>query len=971
MSDSVGQIDLDLRVNERGFNRQMNGIAGNAQGVVGGAFKKLGFVIAGAFAIHGMVRFGNSAIKLASDLAEVQNVVDVTFGKMSTQVNSFSKNAINSFGLSELSAKKFTSTMGAMLKSSGLTGQGMTNMSIGVTKLAGDMASFYNLDGETAFAKIRSGLSGETEPLKQLGVNMSVANMEAYALAEGIGTSYKNMDQASKTLLRYNYLLSVTGDAQGDFARTSGSWANQVKIMGEQWNTFKASMGQGFINVLTPVLKGLNWLITKLQVAAQYFQAFTALLFGSAKAPASMGVAAKATASATAGATSSNDKLAKSTGAVGSAAKKASADIKGSLSGFDQLNVIGKDASASMAGAGGSTGGAGGGLDAGGGAGAMPVPDFATPEINTDILTAKLQPLKDMLDALIKPLQAIDFGPLAEAFDRLKKAVAPITKGLFAGLSWAYFNIFVPIAKWTIEDFLPAFLDLLSGAMSIINPILSAFKPLAVWFLESFLLPIGSWTGGIIVDVLKGFADVLETIGSWMSEHSAFVSSALIGMSVALGLFALSTWGVAIAVGAANIVLGIFTGAIAFLTSPITLIIAGIAALVAAFVYFYKTNEGFKGVVDKVFDSIKDVLSNLWKNVLVPLGKFLKDVFVSAWDVIVDVATWLWKEVLVPLGDFLIWIWKNVLVPIGGILEDVLGVAFEFVADVAKSLWKNVLVPLGEFFTETFGPAVEAIQTVFKSLWDNALKPLGAFLIDVFKGQWDKIVVVLQFLWYKVLKPIAEYLSGGFMTAFDTVFGLVGTVIDTAKEVFAGFLEFITGVFSGDWEKAWDGIKTIFTGIMGGIVDIFKGIINGVIDGINYMTKAINKIKIKLPDIPNPLGGDPLMEGFSVGVPQIPQIPRLANGGLVSAPTLAMVGDNKGASTDPEVITPLSKLKDMLGNNDNTMVVEALMMVLDAIEKLNLNIELDGEKLGRTLYPYMDKEKIRKGSSSIITVGGM
>lgn len=116
----------------------------------------------------------------------------------------------------------------------------MEGMSKKLTELSADMASFYNLSNDMAFEKIRSGISGETEPLKQLGINMSVANLEAYALSQGIRTSFQNMDQASQTLLRYNYLLSVTGDAQGDFARTSNSWANQVKLMGEQWRIFQA-----------------------------------------------------------------------------------------------------------------------------------------------------------------------------------------------------------------------------------------------------------------------------------------------------------------------------------------------------------------------------------------------------------------------------------------------------------------------------------------------------------------------------------------------------------------------------------------------------------------------------------------------------------------------------------------------------------------------------------------------------------
>lgn len=177
-----------------------------------------------------LVSMGTEGMKLASDLTEVQNVVDTTFGSGSNQIEEWSKKALNSFGLAELQAKQFNGTMGAMLKSSGVASKDLLIMSQNLSGLAGDFASFYNLDPEQSFEKIRSGISGETEPLKQLGINMSVANLEAFALSKGIKTSYSKMNQASQTLLRYNYLMSVSKDAQGDFAKTQGSYANQQRL---------------------------------------------------------------------------------------------------------------------------------------------------------------------------------------------------------------------------------------------------------------------------------------------------------------------------------------------------------------------------------------------------------------------------------------------------------------------------------------------------------------------------------------------------------------------------------------------------------------------------------------------------------------------------------------------------------------------------------------------------------------------
>lgn len=199
-----------------------------------------------------------TGIDYASDLAEVQNVVDVTFGSATEAINSWSKECLAAYGMNEVSAKRYAGTIGAMLKSSGLAGDAIVDMSKDMVGLAGDMASFYNLDLETAFEKIRSGISGETEPLKQLGINMSVANLEAYALSQGITTAYNEMSQAEQVMLRYNYLMSATADAQGDFARTQDSYANQTRLLSESWLEFTGVMAEQLLPVLTTIVSWLN-----------------------------------------------------------------------------------------------------------------------------------------------------------------------------------------------------------------------------------------------------------------------------------------------------------------------------------------------------------------------------------------------------------------------------------------------------------------------------------------------------------------------------------------------------------------------------------------------------------------------------------------------------------------------------------------------------------------------------------------
>ena len=148
--------------------------------------------------------------------------------------------------------------MGAMLKSSGLAGDQIVDVSTDLAGLAADMASFYNLDFESAFAKIRSGISGETMPLKELGIDMSVATLNAFALKQGLDKTFDEMDQGEKTMLRYQYLMQATADAQGDFARTSDGYANSMRQLETNIESLKATLGTAFIDVVNKAVSSLS-----------------------------------------------------------------------------------------------------------------------------------------------------------------------------------------------------------------------------------------------------------------------------------------------------------------------------------------------------------------------------------------------------------------------------------------------------------------------------------------------------------------------------------------------------------------------------------------------------------------------------------------------------------------------------------------------------------------------------------------
>lgn len=257
--NSSGDIEIDARVNTDGVADDMRQLGKRASGV--------GTIVKGALGANliqeageKLLDFAKDSVMAASDLQEVQNVVDVTFGEAADKINDFAKDGAKAFGLTELQTKKYTGTLGALFKSMGMGQDEVTDMSVAMAGLVGDMASFYNLDYDEAFEKLRSGISGETEPLKQLGINLSEANLEAFALSEGIKTAYQQMTEAEKATLRYNYIMSVTADAQGDFARTSDGFANQLRTFQNNLDTLKTNIGTTLLPVLSNAMTAINGL---------------------------------------------------------------------------------------------------------------------------------------------------------------------------------------------------------------------------------------------------------------------------------------------------------------------------------------------------------------------------------------------------------------------------------------------------------------------------------------------------------------------------------------------------------------------------------------------------------------------------------------------------------------------------------------------------------------------------------------
>ena len=264
VNQTVKQVTSNIQTESKKWDQA----ASQATGDIEKSFASMAGKIVGSLAAAGigaiLLNWGKAALETASDLAEVQNVVDTVFGDGARQIEAWSKKAGQQFGLTELQAKKFTSTLGAMMKSSGLASSEIVNMSTDLAGLAADMASFYNLDFETAFEKIRSGISGETMPLKQLGINMSVANLEAFALAQGLNKTFSEMSQGEQTMLRYQYLMQATSDAQGDFAKTADGFANAQRRIQNALDSISAIAGTFILNTIEPLISGVATFLEKI-----------------------------------------------------------------------------------------------------------------------------------------------------------------------------------------------------------------------------------------------------------------------------------------------------------------------------------------------------------------------------------------------------------------------------------------------------------------------------------------------------------------------------------------------------------------------------------------------------------------------------------------------------------------------------------------------------------------------------------
>lgn len=506
-----------------------NEISSNLSFGISSAVRKIGSLIGTVFAVRSIINFGKEALELGSDLQEVQNVVDVTFTTMSDMVNEFAQNMATAAGLSETMAKRYVGTYGAMSKSFGFAEAEAYEMSTTLTKLTGDVASFYNITQDMAYTKLKSVFTGETESLKDLGVVMTQSALDAYAMANGFGKTTSAMTEQEKVALRYRFVLDQLSAASGDFIRTADGWANQTRILKLQFDSLKASIGQGLINLLTPALQMINALLAKLNTLAASFKSFTEMLTGKKSSGMASGYKAAA---------QSAESLATAITGVADATKEAAKAAEGYLSPLDEINKMSTPEAPSSS----STGGGGASIDYRSIENGGNIAEETTESFNKVLSMFKplneawseygdsiSKTLKDIGREIVDSIKEVttetagwfsrlNWKPVFASFDELLKVIKPLTDLITGGFAWAYKNVLLPFGKWTIEKTLPAGIEYLSSKVDLL---VSQLKLLAKVFRHLY--------DKILKDFLSMLGDVAVNGIGLLSGFTTFVSGIFSG----------------------------------------------------------------------------------------------------------------------------------------------------------------------------------------------------------------------------------------------------------------------------------------------------------------------------------------------------------------------------------------------------------------------------------------------------------
>ncbi len=999
--NSVGAIGVDIVINGKNYKGQIKKLGDSGSNMLessfNSSFKRIGKMAVAAFSVKAITDFMGSCLKLGSDLTEVQNVVDTAFPSMSNQADAFAKSAMESFGLSEIMAKKFMGTFGAMSNSFGFTEKEALEMSETLTGLAGDVASFYNLDPTEAYTKIKSVFTGETETLKDLGVVMTQAALDQYALANGYGKTTAKMSEQEKVALRYAFVQDQLSMATGDFIKTQDSWANQTRIMSLRFQSLKASLGKGFIAVFKPIIKGINWVLANLQSLADSFANMMEFLTGSSGDSGGGNSAVQEVANDFGSATDNAGGLSDGLKNAGSSGEKAAKKIQKAFAKVDTINKLsfGNDS---------DSGGSGSGDGSGDGSGGSVADTVDFPEA-----TKQASVFDGILDGIINEFKRlagiftngfeIGFGDSFKNIERIKEYILSIGDSLTqiftspdvvnAAKNWvdttvlalgkivgSIASIGVTIATLLvgsvatylernvdfIKDTIVKWFDISSRTNEILGNFSVVIADIASVFSGASAINIGANLIGIIVNgalnsitlINRLGSDILDALTSPIIENKEKIKTTIEGM-----LKPIETITRTIADGINDTFDKIGQTYDTYVAPAFEKIKTGLTDIVSTILDAYNT------YIAPVVNGIAESFSSMWEEHIQPAINGVVEFFGK----LAELIGVIFETVLAP---FIEWLMSNLAPIVADVIQGIwngIETFVTFVSDCIKSI-TEFLSGLCDFLTGVFtgdwDKAWEGIKGILSGVWD-LMGSIVSFALEAIGINIDEVLASIKKVWDDVWGGISSFV-GGIWNSISTV---VSTSINNVKTAISGVLDSIKKT----WEKMWNGLKDfvkntwntiisffskggkIFDGVVGAIGDIFKSICNAIIGGINKVIaaplKVISDALKTIHNIDLPLIGKPFTivpNGFN-----IPQIPKLAQGGYVkpNQPQLAMIGDNRHQG---EVVAPEDKMIDMIDtalkmqkSKGNTEGMDTLIMLIreliELVKNMVLKVDIDIKKL--------------------------
>ena len=772
---------------------------------------------------YGLLNFGKSMFTLGSDVTEVENVVDVAFGGMAQSAYDFAKTAQEQFGLSELSALRYSGILMSMFNASGVAQRDAAEMSTTLTGLAGDLASFYNIDQEDAFTKLRSALAGEVEPMRALGVDMTVASMQAYALSQGITESWQSMSQAEKVMLRYNYLMSVTSAQQNDFQRTQASFANQTRLLTLNLQQLAATLGQGLIAAVLPAVTALNKLFAVLQKAAVAVRNFFYVLTGYEGGGSSGIVTDISTAM-----DDIADSSGAATGGIGDAADAAE-DLKDQLTllPFDQIQKL-SDASVGDTGSGGGGGsGAGLGDTIGGIDDALSDLGGKKPEKYVNAWAERIR----------KAFLAEDWELLGEE----------IAWGLNKGLQKVYDVISWDNVGPKITAFTTAFTTTFNSLVDhfdwdLLGRTIGAGINTVVNTLNQLIEGI-DWVN-LGVKIATGINGLFDEV-DWFELGRLIGNKFMIAWDTLLGIATTLDWGEvgrSLADGFNGMLSEISLGDIG---TTVGTIVAGIIEMFREFFANADWGEVAKQLKEGISNALR-AASDGGKNNGVLAGVIGIGAISGLAKIITPVITavdklskalggsGLTKSIGTALGGIggksgLSGAFSALKTAIGGISAPfaIASGAIALIAGGIIDLW-NTSESFRDSVSEMWDEIAGAFSEAKVRIWDETLVPLA----EEFSEFWDSIYSAYESSGLKdIFEQIVTFLGdqlaskiSGFINVVSNAFQTVGGIVSGLLEVLTGVITFVTGVFTGNWDKAWSGVKNIVKGVVDAISSFFSGL---------------------------------------------------------------------------------------------------------------------------------------------------